>query len=70
MLQAKEGRAREKELLDLLAKNPSTEARMFKELFGLRLERYKDALVATGCDLKRGRASELADLIKNLDRVT
>jgi hypothetical protein len=43
---------------------------MVGELLHLRLERYKDALISQGCDIKRGMASEAKGLLKDLDLLT
>lgn len=60
-------RAREKNLQADLSGRASQEAiKEMAELLNLRLERYKNALVSTGCDLIRGRAQEVKDLLKIL----
>ena len=61
-------RSKEKELLDKLCERKAQETmQMLKQLLHLRLERYKDGLISDGSELKRGRASELKELMKNLD---
>lgn len=61
-------RNEEKELLAKLTERKAQETmQMLDRLLYLRLERYKDGLISDGSDLKRGRASELKDLRKNLD---
>ncbi len=57
-------RARERELQALLQEKASQEnLRHVVELLNLRLERHKNALVTIGCDMIRGRAQELKNLL-------
>ena len=61
-------RDRERELIDKLIERKTQEnMQMLSELVHLRLERYKDALVSQGGDMKRGQASEAKGLLKDLD---
>lgn len=60
-------RAREKNLqTDLSGKAAQESVKQMAELLNLRLERYKNSLVSTGCDIMRGRAQEAKDLLKIL----
>jgi hypothetical protein len=61
-------RNREKELIELLKERKTPEMTMMAEWLALRLERFKNALVSTGCELKRGACCELTDLLKRLDK--
>jgi hypothetical protein len=61
-------RDREREITDKLVERKSQETvQLFSELIHLRLERYKDALISQGGDMKRGMASEAKSLLKDLD---
>jgi hypothetical protein len=59
---------REREVEEILLGRKTTEVELVKELLTLRLERHKDALVNTGCSLKRGACGELKELLKRLDK--
>jgi hypothetical protein len=59
-------RDRERQLLEELAKTENETTRRAKEVLQLRLQRYQDRLVDSGCDLTRGRAQECRDLLKVL----
>ena len=61
-------RDRERDIITALTERKAQEnVQMFAELLHLRLERYKDSLVAVGNDMTRGRASEAKDILKTLD---
>ena len=61
-------RDREREILDKLVERKSQETmQLVGEFIKLRLERYKDALISQGGDMKRGQASEAKSILKDLD---
>jgi len=61
-------RDRERDILNTLADRKGQETmQLVGELVHLRLERYKDALVSQGGEMKRGQASEAKSLLKDLD---
>ena len=63
-----QSRDRERDILNMLNDRKGQETmQLVGELIHLRLERYKDALISQGGDMKRGQASEAKSLLKDLD---
>ena len=61
-------RDREREIKDKLVERKGQETmQLLGELVHLRLEKYKDALISQGSEMKRGMASEAKGLLKDLD---
>ena len=62
-------RAREKELQAILSQKAAQESiKQMSELLNIRLERYKNSLISIGCDMTRGRAQEVKELLKFLEQ--
>ena len=61
-------RNREKDLLAKLIERSGQETmQILNEYLALRLDRHKNTLVSQSCDLTRGRAQEVRDLLKHID---
>lgn len=59
---------RERELLTRLQQSQAPEVELVKEYLRLREGRNIDAMLSTGCDMKRGAACELREVLKQLDK--
>lgn len=60
-------REREQEIQEMLVNRKDEHVlRLVKELFNLRLEKYKDKLLANESEELRGRGKEVKDLLKIL----
>lgn len=58
-------RERERELVsNLVEKKNNPIVSDFVELFTLRLDKHKNSLISSGCEVVRGRAQEVRDFIK------
>jgi len=58
-------KSREKEIIAALEEKRQFETmRLLNELLCLKYDRIRDNVVSSGCDLMRGRALELKDLLK------
>lgn len=59
---------RERELLSKLNEGRHNEhVKAVVELFTLRLDKHKNNLISTGCDIIRGRAQEARDFLRNFE---
>lgn len=61
-------KGKERDLLASLADRKTQETvQILTEILLLRFERHKSVLVARSCELTRGKAQEVRDLLKALD---